>query len=66
MARVTRGEVRVLEPVAGHTRRSWLALARRPLEPAEFAAAGLEVLNVGPARYLGVYAVVTARRSRPI
>lgn len=63
MARVTRGEIRVLEPVAGHTRWPWLALSRRPLEPAEFAAAGLEVLSVGPARYLGVYAAVTARRS---
>lgn len=64
MARVTRGRVRVLEPVARHTRWPLLALARHPLGLEEFTRAGLEVTGVGPLRYAGVYTTVCATRRR--
>jgi SAM-dependent methyltransferase len=67
MARVSRGEIRLLEPVARpgepvHLGRSRiLALLRdRPLALEELAEAGLKAEVRGPARLAGVYSVVRA------
>ena len=63
MARVCRRDVRVLEPIAGLTRASALTLSRTPIQPAEFAAAGLQA-TIGPPVYYGLYAPVVARPVR--
>ena len=62
MARVARGRLRILEPVAplGPLRRT-LALSRHPLHVAELTDAGWRVDSVGPRLYGGVYTLVCAR-----
>ena len=69
MARVVRGEVRLLEPVrrAGApprtTRSRLIALVRdRPVDLAELAAAGLDPEVRGPPLLAGVYSIVRATR----
>jgi SAM-dependent methyltransferase len=69
MGRVTRGEVRLLEPVRRPgapprtTRSRLLAFVRdRPVELAELAQAGLEPEVRGPPLLAGVYSMVRATR----
>lgn len=69
MVRVTRGEVRLLEPVrrpgepARILRSRVIALVRdRPLELGDLFAVGLDPRLVGPPRLLGAYSVVRATR----
>lgn len=72
MARVSRGEVRLLEPVHRVdgpnrvVRSRVVALVRdRPLELAELVAAGLEPKVLGPAVLGGVYSPIRAVRLGP-
>lgn len=62
LARVCRGELLLLEPVAplGVPRR-WLALSRHPLRMAEFREAGLTARVSGPLVLAGAYRPVRAR-----
>jgi hypothetical protein len=69
MARVTRGEVRLLEPVhrpgepPRTTRSRLIALVRdRPIDLAELVEAGLEPEVHGPPLLAGVYSMVRATR----
>jgi len=61
MARVARGDLRILEPVAplGRLRRA-IALSRHPLSVEELAAAGWRVDTIGPRLYAGTYTLVSA------
>lgn len=61
MARVSRGDLRILEPVAplGPVRRT-IALSRHPLRLDEMTEAGWCVEAVGPRLYAGVYTLVWA------
>lgn len=61
MARVCRGELRMLEPLAplsGVRRRLTLS---RPVAVEEFTAAGLTIQHVGRPRFAGMYTPVTAQ-----
>ena len=70
LARVSRGEVRLLEPIArgatpGRTRlRTRLLAFARPIALAELMDAGLRPELVGPARLAGVYSQVRATPHR--
>ena len=69
LARVSRGEVRLLEPIARgaagtHGLRTRLLAFARPIALAELMDAGLRPELVGPARLAGVYSQVRATPHR--
>jgi ubiquinone/menaquinone biosynthesis C-methylase UbiE len=71
LARVSKGDVRLLEPVSRRGRHvgplRWRLLAfvhDRPLDPTELDAVGLTVRRVGPSRFFGTYTPVRASRVR--
>lgn len=61
MARVCRGSLRILEPIAplDPIRRA-VALSRQPVQLEELSRAGWLVSSVGPDSYAGVYTLVCA------